>query len=117
MVFNTTIHLCLCWNILSLVCPCNLTVEICITNINAYIAILLSVPHADGHFELSWAAGIYDGYDARQAYTYFSEQECDLVTVLVCINLTLPLRKSCSAHMTAFLKLLCIAMLTNGHNH
>ena len=47
----------------------------------------------------------------------FSEQECDLVTVLVCINLTLPLRKSCSVQMTVFLKLLFIAMLTNGHNH
>ena len=53
----------------------------------------------------------------RGVQVVFSEQECDLVVVLVCINLTLPLRKSCSVHMTVFLKLLFIAMLTNGHNH
>ena len=41
--------------------------------------------------------------DTRVAYAYvFSEQECDLVTVLVLINLTLLLRKSCSVHMTVF---------------
>ena len=47
----------------------------------------------------------------------FSEQECDLVVVLVSINLTSSLRKSCSVHMTVFLKLLFNAMLTNEHNH
>ena len=47
----------------------------------------------------------------------FSEQECDLVTMLVCINLILQLRKSCSVHMTVFLKLLFITMLINGQNH
>ena len=44
LVLNTNIHLCLCWNILSLVSPSDVTVENCITNMNAYIAILLSVP-------------------------------------------------------------------------
>ena len=48
---------------------------------------------------------------ARRMRSFFSEHECDLVTVLVCINLTLPLRKSCRVHMTVFLKLLLIAML------
>ena len=36
---------------------------------------------------------------------FFSEQECDPVTVLVSVNLTLLLRKSCSVtsvHMTVF---------------
>ena len=32
----------------------------------------------------------------------FSEKECDPVTVLVCINLTLRQRKSCSVYMTWF---------------
>ena len=32
----------------------------------------------------------------------FSEQECDPVTVLVCIKLTLLMRKSCNVHMTEF---------------
>ena len=36
----------------------------------------------------------------REAYAYFfSEQECDLVTVLECINITLLQRKSCSVQM------------------
>ena len=34
--------------------------------------------------------------------TFLSEQECDLVTVLVCINLTLHLTKSGSVHVIAF---------------
>ena len=54
---------------------------------------------------------------ARRTPSFFSGQELDLVTVLVCINLTVPLKKSCSVHMTVFLKLLFIVMLTNGHNH
>ena len=53
----------------------------------------------------------------RTVRAVFSVQECDLVVVLVCINLTLQLRKSYSVHMTVFLKLLFIAMLTNRHNH
>ena len=32
----------------------------------------------------------------------FSEQECDPITVLVCINLTLLLRKSCNVQRTLF---------------
>ena len=37
------------------------------------------------------------------AYAYFfSEQECDLVTVHVCVHLTLLQRKSYSVHMTVF---------------
>ena len=55
-----------------------------------------------------------------RAYAYFfSEQECDLVTMLVCINLTLLLRKSRRVHNNhdSVSKLLLIAMLTNGHNH
>ena len=52
----------------------------------------------------------------RRTRSFFSEQECYLVTVLVCINLNLTLRKSCSVHMTVFLKLLFIAMFTNGHD-
>ena len=39
---------------------------------------------------------------ARRTRIFFPEQECDPVTVLVCINLTLLLRKPCSVHMTVF---------------
>ena len=46
----------------------------------------------------------------------FLEQESDLVTETICIDLTLPLRKSCSVHMTVFRYCLLIAMLTDGHN-
>ena len=41
--------------------------------------------------------------DVREAYVYFFlEQECNPVTVLVSINLTLLLRKWCSVHITVF---------------
>ena len=43
--------------------------------------------------------------DAREIifnYIEESEQECDQVTELLWINLTLLLRKSCSVHMTVF---------------
>ena len=39
---------------------------------------------------------------ARRTRIFFSEQECDPVTVLVSIHLALLLRKSCSVHMTVF---------------
>ena len=39
---------------------------------------------------------------ARRTRIFFPEQECDPVTVLVCIYLTLLQRKSCSVHMTVF---------------
>ena len=38
----------------------------------------------------------------RGVLVLFSEKECNLVTVHVCINLTLPQRKSCSVHMRVF---------------
>ena len=38
----------------------------------------------------------------RGVRVVFPEQNYDPITVLVCINLTLPQRKSCSVHMTVF---------------
>ena len=46
----------------------------------------------------------------------FSGLKCDLVTVLVCINLTLPLRKWRSARDSVS-KVLLFTMLINSHNH
>ena len=46
---------------------------------------------------------LYNRRYTRDVRIFFSEQECDLVTVLVCINLTLPQLKSCSVQMPGFL--------------
>ena len=53
----------------------------------------------------------------RGVRVFFPEQECDPVTVLVCINLTLQLRTSCSVHMTMFEIVVHITMLTIGYNY
>ena len=39
---------------------------------------------------------------AMRTCSFFPEQECSTVSVLVCINLTLLPKKSCNVHMTVF---------------
>ena len=58
-------------------------------------------------------------YARRTSSFFFSEQECDLVTVLVCINLTFLLRRSCRMHNYTWLYFIIVAHqnVDNRHNH
>ena len=53
---------------------------------------------------------------ARRTRIFFPEQECNLVTVIVWLNLVLILGKLCKVHMRMF-KLLLIAMFITGQNN
>ena len=62
---------------------------------------LISSPKSYSNYEVIFKCiNISLKQDVREAHAYFfPEQKCDPVTVLISINLTLLLRKSCSVHM------------------